>query len=167
MFMGSFMKADRKLDSIYELDPVFLKARGMKGIIFDIDNTLEEYAAKEPGERSVALIRRLGAAGFRIGILSNASHKRAEAFLNGFPKTDYPEILMVSKAGKPLKSGFLKLVGEMGIRPQEAVMVGDQLYTDIWGGNRCGCYTILVNPINTSIEPAFVRFKRLIEKPFM
>ena len=160
--MGSFMKADRKLDSIYELDPVFLKARGIKGIIFDI-----EYAAKEPGERSVALIRRLGAAGFRIGILSNASHKRAESFLNGFPKTDYPEILMVSKAGKPLKSGFLKLVGEMGIRPQEAVMVGDQLYTDIWGGNRCGCYTILVNPINKSIEPAFVRFKRLIEKPFM
>ena len=99
--MGSFMKADRKLDSIYELDPVFLKARGIKGIIFDIDNTLEEYAAKEPGERSVALIRRLGAAGFRIGILSNASHKRAESFLNGFPKTDYPEILMVSKAGKP------------------------------------------------------------------
>lgn len=76
----------------------------MKGIIFDIDNTLEEYAAKEPGKRSVDLIRKLGAAGFRIGILSNASHKRAEAFLNGFPKTDYPEIFMVSKAGKPLKS---------------------------------------------------------------
>ena len=165
--MGSFMKANLKLDSIYDLDPVSLKKMGMKGILFDIDNTLEEYATKEPGERSIAFIRRLGEYGFRIGILSNASHKRAERFLNGFPKMYYPEILMVSKAGKPLKSGFLKLVHEMGIKPQEAVMVGDQLYTDIWGGNRAGCYTVLVNPINKSIEPAFVRFKRFIEKPFM
>ena len=158
---------DEYVASTYVIPFEKLYEEGYRGVIFDIDNTLEEYAAKEPGKRSVDLIRKLGAAGFRIGILSNASHKRAEAFLNGFPKTDYPEIFMVSKAGKPLKSGFLRLAGEMGICPQEAVMVGDQLYTDIWGGNRCGCYTILVNPINKSIEPAFVRFKRLIEKPFM
>ncbi len=165
--MGSFMKADFKLDSIYDLDPVLLKEKGIKGILFDIDNTLEEYAAKEPGEKSIALIRCLGEQGFRIGILSNASHKRAERFLNGFPKTDYPEVLMVSKAGKPLRSGFHRLIDEMGIKPREAVMVGDQLYTDIWGGNRSGCYTVLVKPINKSIEPVFVRFKRFIEKPFI
>ena len=149
--MGSFMKADFKLDSIYDLDPVLLKEKGIKGILFDIDNTLEEYAAKEPGEKSIALIRCLGEQGFRIGILSNASHKRAERFL----------------AGKPLRSGFHRLIDEMGIKPREAVMVGDQLYTDIWGGNRSGCYTVLVKPINKSIEPVFVRFKRFIEKPFI
>lgn len=165
--MGSFMKADLKLDSIYDIDPAVLKEKGIKGILFDIDNTLEEYDTKEPGEKSIAWIRYLSECGFRIGILSNASHKRAERFLNGFPKVDFPEILMVSKAGKPLKFGFLKLIREMEIEPHEAVMVGDQLYTDIWGGNRSGCATIFVKPINQSIEPVFVRLKRLIEKPFI
>lgn len=165
--MGRFMKADLKLNSIYQLDPVFLKEKGIKGILFDIDNTLEEYATKQPGEKSVAWLRKLSAAGFQIGILSNASHKRAEHFIKGFPQEDYPEILLVSKAGKPLEGGFRRLIRKMDIAPQETAMVGDQLYTDIWGGNRAGCFTVLVEPINKSIEPAFVRFKRLIEKPFM
>ena len=62
--MGSFMKADRKLDSIYELDPVFLKARGIKGIIFDIDNTLVPHGAPAD-QKAVALFKRLKEIGFR------------------------------------------------------------------------------------------------------
>lgn len=165
--MGNFMKADIKADSIYDIDIETLKNLGIKGIIFDIDNTLEEYATIAPGTRSIEFIRVLWEHGFQIGILSNAGHKRAEKFLSGFPQKNYPPILMVSKAGKPLRSGFLRLIREMGLKPQEVVMVGDQLYTDIWGGNRAGCKTILVKPINKKIEPAFVRFKRLIERPFM
>ena len=46
-------------------------------------------------------------------------------------------------------------------------MVGDQLYTDILGGNIFGAYTILVKPINQEIEPPFVAFKRFLEKPFL
>ena len=46
-------------------------------------------------------------------------------------------------------------------------MIGDQLFTDIWGGNRAGLTTVLVTPIDPSIEPPFVRFKRIFEKPFI
>ena len=135
--------------------------------MFDIDNTLEEYATEEPGVRCTDYLRSLSEEGFKIGILSNAKENRAQKFCGGFPQENYPEIFFRAKAGKPLKKGFRTLLSQMGIAAHEAVMVGDQLYTDIWGGNRSGCYTILVTPINQSIEPAFVRFKRLIEKPFL
>lgn len=165
--MGTFMKADLKADSIYSIDFDALRRKGIRAILFDIDNTLEEYATKKPGQKSIAYLKQLGELGFQIGILSNASHKRAERFLSGFPQQDYPKIFMISKAGKPLKNSFRKLIREMGVRPDETAMVGDQLYTDIWGGNRSGCYTVLVKPINERIEPAFVRFKRRIERPFL
>ena len=165
--MGRFMRADIKLENIYEIKPEMLRENGIKGLLFDIDNTLEEYATEQPKEKSIEFLRMLSENGFKIGILSNAKHLRAAYFLDGFPKENYPEIYLESQAGKPLKKGFRKLISKMGIKPEETVMVGDQLYTDIWGGNRTGCKTILVTPINKSIEPAFVRFKRLIEKPFM
>lgn len=165
--MGRFMKADIKLESVQDIDPAALKKKGIRGILFDIDNTLEEYNTKRPGEKSIALMKKLSNAGFRIGILSNAKNKRAEQFVEGFPKNDFPEIAVVSDAGKPLKSGFKKLLAKMGVEPKESVMVGDQLYTDILGGNCSGLRTILVKPINLNAEPRFVRFKRLIEKPFM
>lgn len=165
--MGTFMKADLKADSIYHIDFDALRQKGIRAVLFDIDNTLEEYATKKPGPKSIAFLKHLGDLGFQIGILSNASHKRAERFLGGFPQQGYPKIYMISKAGKPLKGSFRKLIREMEVRPDETAMVGDQLYTDIWGGNRSGCYTVLVKPINERIEPAFVRFKRRIERPFL
>ncbi len=165
--MGRFMKADIRLESVNDIDPEMLRKDGIRGIVFDIDNTLEEYNTKQPGERSLSLFRKLSKAGLRIGILSNAKNKRAEQFAAGFPKADFPEISVVSAAGKPLRSGFTKLLTKMGLKADESVMVGDQLYTDILGGNCAGLKTILVKPINLSGEPRFVRFKRLIEKPFM
>ena len=73
----------------------------------------------------------------------------------------------VGKAGKPLKKGFNELAQKFGLELNQIAMVGDQLFTDILGGNRAGCTTILVTPINIKIEPGFVRFKRFFEKPFL
>lgn len=161
------MKADLKLDSIYDINTELLKQNGIKGLLFDIDNTLEEYATAKPCAKSIDFIRLLSDCGFKVGIITNARHERAEDFFEGFPKDNYPELFIISKAGKPLKKGFKKIVSDMGIKLNEAAMIGDQIYTDILGGNRSGCFTILVRPINLNIEPAFVRFKRLIEKPFI
>ncbi len=165
--MGSFMKADIKANTIYDIDLDYLKARGIKAFLFDIDNTLEEYATSVPGEKLISFIKNLSDNGFIIGILSNAKAERAKLFVAGFPIEDYPKILYLGKAGKPLKKGYKMLSDMLGVDIKETVMVGDQLFTDILGGNRAGCMTILVNPINIKIEPAFVRFKRLFEKPFL
>lgn len=165
--MGRFMKADIKVNTIYDMDLNSLKELGIKGFFFDIDNTLEEYATKQPGEKLISYIKQLSDNGFKIGILSNAKVERAHFFAEGFPKDNYPEIYFVGKAGKPLKKGFNELAQKFGLELNQIAMVGDQLFTDILGGNRAGCTTILVTPINIKIEPGFVRFKRFFEKPFL
>ena len=104
---------------------------------------------------------------FAVGILSNAKQKRIESFVAGFPAELKEKIYYVFGAGKPLKKGFIKLCADAGLEPGQAAMVGDQLFTDIFGGNRSGLTTILVKPIDPSIEPPFVRFKRFFERPFL
>ena len=156
-----------EVDSAYEIDFDALYRKGIKGIIFDIDNTLEEYATKVPGKKVSDFLRKLYDLGFKIGIVSNAKPERVAAFVAGFPKDDYPNVFFVGKAGKPLKRGFAEISDIMGIDLKYLAMVGDQLFTDILGGNRSGCFSILVNPINIKIEPGFVRFKRFFEKPFL
>ena len=72
----------------------------------------------------------------------------------------------MANAGKPLKKGYKQLADKMGLAPKEIAAVGDQLFTDILGGNRFGCFTVYVKPL-VDAEPAFVSFKRKLEKPFM
>lgn len=165
--MGRFLKPDLKLKSVYDLDPEMLQNNGIKGLLFDIDNTLEEYATKVPSGRLVEFIKFLSDNSFKIGIISNAEVSRAEAFAKGFPTEAYPNIFITGKAGKPLKKGFVEITEKMGINLFETAMIGDQLFTDILGANRAGCFSVLVEPINPKIEPGFVKFKRFFEKPFM
>ena len=51
----------------------------------------------------------------------------------------------------------------MGLEPKEIAVVGDQIFTDVWGGNRCGMVSVLVpqtGPDNTF----FLKVKRPLEK---
>lgn len=161
------LKPDIKCGSIYELDTESLRRRGVRGLFFDIDNTMEPYSTPLPSEKLAKWLEGLTAAGFVIGILSNAKQARIAKFVDGFPPELRDRILYVYKAAKPLKKGCKKLLAAAGIDANEGAMIGDQLFTDIWGGNRAGLTTILVPPIDPSIEPPFVRFKRIFEKPFL
>ena len=161
------LKPDIKCASIYELDTESLRRGGVRGLFFDIDNTMEPYSTPLPSEKLTEWLRGLTAEGFAVGILSNARQARIAKFVDGFPPELRDRILYVYKAAKPLKKGFRKLLAYAGLDANEGAMIGDQLYTDIWGGNRAGLTTILVPPIDPSIEPPFVRFKRIFEKPFL
>ena len=161
------LKPDIKCTSIYELDTESLRRGGVRGLFFDIDNTMEPYSTPLPSEKLAEWLTELTDAGFVVGILSNAKQARIAKFVDGFPPELRDRILYVYKAAKPLKKGFRKLLASAGLDAREGAMIGDQLYTDIWGGNRAGLTTILVPPIDPSIEPPFVRFKRIFEKPFL
>lgn len=165
--MGRFLKADLKIKNVYDIDTKMLKNKGIKGILFDIDNTLEEYATELPSEKTLDFFRKLDEEGFKIGIVSNAKYLRVVKFVRGFPSKEFPALHCIAHAGKPFRKAFRVLSSKMDLKRTEIAMVGDQLFTDIWGGNRAKCLTVLVEPINPKIEPKFVRFKRLLEKPFM
>ena len=154
------MRADCYLNSIFDIDSEHLKKIGIKGILFDIDNTLEPYHTATPGQKVLKLFEQLNSQGFKIGVISNAKMERALEFCENATS------FWIAKAGKPLLRGYRQLAAMMELEPEELATVGDQLYTDILGGNRFGCYTIFVKPLEGK-EPPFVAFKRLLERPFM
>ena len=133
---------DLSVDTIYDIDMEHLKSLGIKGIVTDLDNTLVRW--DEP-EATPELMRWLDhvrdAYGIKVVIASNNSNHRVERFAKPL------NIPFISKARKPRRVPFVKAMQVLGTRPQETAMIGDQMFTDVLGGNRMGLYTILVVPI--------------------
>lgn len=150
---------DEQFRSIYEIDFSRLRERGKRGIIFDLDNTLGVWGVKRLDARAHQLLDRLKRDGFKVGILSNgheASRRDLKATLDGY--------IVLFDARKPRRSAYEQILSQMGLKPEEAVMVGDQIITDIYGAKRAGLYTIQVSPIDPSREFLFTQFNRLLER---
>ena len=148
-------------DTIYDIDYEMLKEKGVKCLFFDIDNTMALYSENEPSEKLLSYIKGLKDAGFSAAVLSNGKSERVMHFAEAMGLVFYGGAL------KPLRKGFRELAGKLGFKNSEIAIIGDQLFTDIWGGNRFKCTSILVTPIDLNDDPPFVRFKRLFEKGTM
>ncbi len=143
--------------SIYTINYDKLKSMGIKCILFDLDNTLAPDKVKSPSQKLIDFINELKEKKFKIIIFSNSHKQRIRPFKEG---------LMVDAAylsRKPLRGKFLKVMDIYGYSESEIAIVGDQLLTDILGGNKVNITTILVNPISKN-DGIFTKFNRLIEK---
>ena len=147
---------DERCDSTYNIDFDKLYVQGIRGIIFDIDNTLVMHDAPAD-DRARELLYRLNEIGFKVLFLSNNKEGRVKSFKDATIK----EALYIYKAAKPKKSGYLKAVELMGCDVKSTVFIGDQIFTDVWGAKRCGIRNILVNPINPREEIQIVLKRRL------
>lgn len=143
--------------SIYHIDVDRLWNAGIRGIVTDLDNTLVEWNSPAASPKLVAWLEGLRERGFRTCILSNNAAARVESFAAplGIPA--------LFKARKPRRSPFARALEVLGTSAEQTAMVGDQLFTDILGGNRMGLYTILVRPIHAR-EFFGTRFVRLLER---
>lgn len=149
------------LDDIYQISPAMLKVRGIRAIVADIDNTLVTYDDPEPTPSVLAWMKEMNDAGISIAFVSNnGKNERVEIFNRnlGFYAT--------ARSGKPFGRGVKKALAAMGVSPNEAVMLGDQIFTDILAGSRLGMTTILVKPIKDRTD-WFFRAKRKLEKPLL
>lgn len=155
--MKRALKPDLYLKSVHDLDTALLAEKGISAIIIDIDNTLVPWDTKEPDEKVSQLVYSLLQKGFKICILSNNSKKRVEEF-NKFLK-----LPAIYKAVKPSRNAFRRAIKLMDASPDNTAVIGDQLFTDILGGNRMGLYTVLVSPISDK-EFLWTMLVRRIEK---
>lgn len=146
-----------QLDRIQDISAELLDRNGIKGLILDIDNTLVPEHMKEADENAVRWIEQMKAAGFKLCIVSNATKKRVIKF------NERLKLYAIHRALKPGTSAFLKAARLLDFKNKNIAVVGDQIFTDIYGGNRAGMFTILVKPINKR-EGLFVRLKRYPEK---
>ncbi len=145
------------VDSLFDIDLNQLKALGIRGFILDLDNTIIPWDSKEMSLEITAWIQMLKTEGFQICIVSNNYDKRVKAIAALFA------IPYISRAYKPLKGGFRHGLEVMDLNPKEVAVIGDQMFTDMLGGNRLGLYTIWVKPLNAK-EFFGTRISRQFEK---
>lgn len=129
-------------DKIEKITIEFIKKNNLKALILDMDNTLINYK-KEMPENIENWAKELNGQGMKLYILSNTNKKKKVISIAKKLGVPYK-----SFAKKPLKSGFLKVQKELGFKPEQIAVVGDQIFTDVIGGNRCNMFTILVDSID-------------------
>ena len=143
--------------SVFEIKPETLVNKGIKAIITDLDNTLIEWDRPGATPELIQWFKGMQEAGIFVTIVSNNNKKRVQAF------SDPLGIPFIHEARKPLRRAFRKAIREMNVQPNEVVVIGDQLLTDVLGGNRLGLHTILVVPV-AQTDGFFTKFNRRMER---
>ena len=131
------------IERVQDLDVERLWSEGYRGLIFDLDNTLVSWRRWTLTPAVKAWLERAQALGFRMCILSNCLFRRRVARFSkeaGIPA--------IPKAKKPRKRWFQQALDLLGTACENTAVVGDQVFTDVLGGNRMGLYTILVLPVD-------------------
>lgn len=145
-----------RIHSTYSINFEQLYADGYRGIIFDIDNTLVPHGYPAD-ERAKKLFARLKTIGFDCCLLSNNQEPRVKMFQEDIG------LKYIYDAHKPSVAGYEKAMERMGTDRTDTLFIGDQIFTDVFGANRTGLFTILVDKIYWKEEIQIV-FKRYLEK---
>lgn len=141
-----------RYESVYAIDFNKYYEEGYRGILFDIDNTLVMHDAPA-NDKASGLFAELKKIGFKTCLISNNDTPRTAPFAEAVGSE------FVCNAGKPKASGYIEAMEKLGLTKEQTMMVGDQLFTDIWGANNAGIYAVLTDRI--ARDPYFyIRLKR-------
>ncbi|MCO7175652.1 YqeG family HAD IIIA-type phosphatase [Sporolactobacillus kofuensis] len=151
---------DEHVASILDIQPKMLKKRGIKALVTDLDNTLVAWDEPDITPELVSWFSSVKDAGISVMILSNNNEKRVKRFSHS------ADLQYIFRARKPLPFAFIRAMRMMKVKKDELVVVGDQLMTDIWGGNSAGARTILVTPI-ASTDGWGTKMNRYLERMIM
>lgn len=145
------------VESVFSITVDRLHKQNIRAIITDLDNTLVEWDRVEATPEVMAWIEQMRKSGIQVTILSNNRRERVERFCQPLG------VQYIWGAKKPTRNAFLRAVKEMNVSIEETVVVGDQLFTDVLGGNLLGFHTILVVPV-VNTDGFFTRFNRMMER---
>lgn len=145
------------LDKIDKITIEYLQKNKIKALILDMDNTLINYK-KEMPTHIEKWAKALKGQGVKLIIVSNSNRKEKLEKISKLLGIDY-----ISFAKKPLKSGLMKAKKILNENVENIAVVGDQIFTDIIGGNRCKMYTILIDEIEKK-DFWYTAWKRPIER---
>ena len=150
-------KANIYLRRITEITVDMLKELGVSTLLLDVDNTLSTHHGTVLADGLIEWISKMQSAGIKLIVVSNSKKKRVKPFAE---KIGLP---FISLACKPLPFGYLKAIKKIKGQLKKSAIVGDQLFTDVWGAKRCGIYSVLVKPIDKKEEFQIV-LKRYLER---
>ncbi|MGE5454325.1 MAG: YqeG family HAD IIIA-type phosphatase [Methylocystaceae bacterium] len=147
------------VDNLWDVPLSRLKAEGIAGILLDLDNTLTHWNGMQVSPEAAAWVKLALEQGFNLCLLSNNGPQRV------MPVANELGIPFVADAGKPRRHAFHSAIKVLNLPREQVAAVGDQLFTDVLGGNRTGIYTVLVTPLD-KMEFIGTRFMRKIEGLF-
>ena len=148
---------DYKFGSISDIDFNIFVKNGIRFAILDIDNTLVSYTLPYADERAKSFLKKLEDMGIKYAFVSNNHKERVEKFAKEFGA------FFVYDSGKPLLFGVKRAMRFLGAKRENAVLIGDQVFTDVYAGKRAGLLTFMVDPIEAKETP-FFGVKRKLEK---
>jgi len=153
----SIFKPDSYYVSIFDINYNKLKKQGIFNIFMDLDNTISKVDKNIPNNKVIKLFEKLKKDGFNVIIFSNSFNNRVMKY------ADILDVDYIANGFKPFLFKYKKVCFEKKIKKNEVCMIGDQFLTDIYGGNRFGIKTILVDPVSTK-DFVFTTFNRKLEK---
>lgn len=153
--------ADAYFDRITEITADFLRKNDIKGLILDIDNTLIGHNVPLPNDEILAHLRYLEKEGFKLCVVSNNRFERVKSFCEKIGVQCF-----VFDALKPRAKGYTLAAEKMKLPKEDIAAIGDQVFTDVWGARRAGCFAILTKPLHKGNEGFLIALKRIFEKPF-
>ena len=156
----SIFRPDFYLDNVTGINKEFVDRYKVKGILLDADNTLSTHGNKSPASGIKQWIEKMRSHDVSLVIVSNNNRKRITPFAK-LLNLDF-----VCNGAKPLTFGINKAIKMLGLKKENVIIVGDQIFTDIVAGKLAGVRSVLVNPILLEDGP-FFKFKRRLEKKIL
>ncbi len=144
--------------SLYEIPFSFYKAKGVKTVFLDLDNTIVPYVCPSPDERAKNWCLEAKRNGLEVCILSNNTGKRVSLFAKDLG------VEFASMMRKPFSGPLKRFLRTKNLDSNECIMVGDQIMTDVTACNGAGVRCILTEPLD-SHEPPWTKFNRLFDRP--
>lgn len=145
---------------ISDVSPQSLILRGIHGVVLDVDNTLTTHDNPVPANGVLEWLNLAREAGLKLIVLSNNSPERVRPF------AEMLGLDFEANGQKPLPIGYRRTLARLKLSANEAVAIGDQIFTDVLGARLAGIYCIFVDPIELE-HTNFFKFKRWLERPIL
>ena len=146
-------------DELTDLKPEDLKVRNIRLLMMDFDNTIVPYTTNIPTDKMAAWLRKMSNSEIQLCVVSNSKSDRVKIFCDQYG------IGCIIRAKKPFTKGIRECLAKYGIAPEEAALVGDQIFTDTFGANNAGVTPILVRAIDN--HNIWLKLRHVAELPFI
>ncbi|MFN7017827.1 MAG: YqeG family HAD IIIA-type phosphatase [Fimbriimonadales bacterium] len=149
---------DERVRSVTEITPEHLRSLDIRALLLDLDNTITPWRSRQVPPEVAAWVKRMQEAGIKLCFVSNTRNLGRLQAISAQLGVPYARGVM-----KPRRAMLRRALELLGVEPQHAAIAGDQLFTDVWGGNRLGIYTIWVHPMHPR-EFIGTKVSRQVEK---
>lgn len=147
------------VDTVTQLTPEILRQRGIRLLMLDFDNTIVPYTTNVPTEQMVSWLQTMQSSDIQLCVVSNSRKERVKCFCKVYG------IKCITHANKPFPKGIRECLDAFGIPAKNCAIVGDQIYTDVLGGNGAGVQSVLVKAIDN--HNFWLKARHVLEKPWI